>query len=388
MPFFRRLLSGDYRRAVAAEAAGDYGEAARHYGLCGERDKVAEMHLLRAERATGAVEAIEELRDAFRWADVGTDIRRRVAAALGTKLLERARAEGAATARDQRHVREAASFLDMAGEHQLAGKALELIGDDEAAARSYEQGGLVDEMEEVLSRARLHRRQVDRLRDGFARYGLALAGGRRDEALAALRECEEAAEEKGEYRALREALETRLLSGGAVAFSGLARRLLCASAAETRLGRDPDAHFALRGAGLSRAHATLRVAGEGFHLRDAGSRLGTWLGGLRLDGEVPLAGAGVLRLGDECELSFVAAGGRLRLEVARGLDRGSVLLAFPPGASVDLTPEGLPAKLRFVDGKPLLEGHDLRLNGAPSGGAVQLVRKDVVAAGGVEVEIS
>jgi hypothetical protein len=98
--FLRRLLSGDYRRAVAAEAAGDYGEAARHYALCGEREKVAEMHLLRADRAGDAAAAIDELRDAMRWADKGTPTRARIARALGGRRLARARAEGAATARE------------------------------------------------------------------------------------------------------------------------------------------------------------------------------------------------------------------------------------------------------------------------------------------------
>jgi tetratricopeptide (TPR) repeat protein len=388
VPFFRRLLSGDYRRAVAAEAAGDYAEAARHYGLCGERAKVAEMHLLRAERAAAAIEAIEDLRDALRWAEPGTPIRRRVTGALGGRLLERARAEGAETARDRQTVREAAGLLVEAGEHLRAGKALEQLGDDEGAARAYERGGHLEEMEEALARERFRRRRDGRLRDAFARYGADLAAGRRAAALAALRECEEAADDKGEYRRLREALEARVLSAGAVAFAGLPRRLVCAGAPEVRIGRDPEAHFSLRGAGLSRAHATLRADGDRFHVRDAGSRLGTWLAGLRLDGEVPLAGEGRLGLGEDCELTFTAAPGRLRLEVARGLDRGAVLLAVAPGVAANLSAEGLPATLRFADGRPVLEAAALALNGAPAYGPVELARGDAVSVGGVEAEVA
>src|SRR3954453_7285516 len=80
------MFSADFRRAVAAEAAGDYGEAARAYALAGERVKVAEMHLLRAERAPSPAAKLHELRAAVRWADAGDDdgrgARRRIARAL------------------------------------------------------------------------------------------------------------------------------------------------------------------------------------------------------------------------------------------------------------------------------------------------------------------
>src|SRR5262245_45109309 len=171
------------------------------------------MHLLRSERAGGPAESVEDLRDALRWADAGTAIRARVARALGAALLRRARAEGAATVRDRALVREAAALLEEGGEHRDAGAALELIGDDEAASHAYERGGLLEEMEETLARERFRRRRSDRLRDAFARYQVALAAGQRDAARAALVECEEAADDKGEYRRLREALDARLLAG-------------------------------------------------------------------------------------------------------------------------------------------------------------------------------
>ena len=41
MGLFRRLFSVEYRRALTAEAAGDFLAAAKSYALCGERLKVA-----------------------------------------------------------------------------------------------------------------------------------------------------------------------------------------------------------------------------------------------------------------------------------------------------------------------------------------------------------
>ena len=387
MAFLRRLLSGDYRRAVAAEAAGDYGEAARHYALCGEREKVAEMHLLRAERGGEAGPAIDELRDGLRWADPGTAARKKVARALGQRLLARAKTEGASTVRDQAAVREAAALLEEGGDHREAGAALELIGDDEAASRAYERGGLLEEMEEALARERFRRRRADRVRDAFATYQQALATGDRDGAIEALRNAEASADDKGEYRRLREELESRRLAAGTLTLLLPAgRRLLCASAPEIRLGRDPEAHFTLRGAGVSRAHATLRVDGPTFLLRDSGSRSGTWLSNLRVDGEVPLSGTGRLRLGDDCELDF-AATTHLRLEVVRGMDRGAVLLALVPDHPLDLSLEGVPARLRFDAGRPFLEAAALRVDGKPLT-ALQLQRRDRLSVADLAIEVA
>jgi hypothetical protein len=387
--FLRRILSGDFRRAVAAEAAGDYAEAARHYALAGERDKVAEMHLLRAERATTAGEAESELRDALRWAAVGTPARARVARALGNALLKRARAEGAATARDRERVREGARFLEEAGELREAGTAWELIGDDEAAAQAYERGGYLDEMEAALARERGRRTAAARLADAFHVYETALVHGDRDRALAELAICIETAADKGQYRGLHEALTARRLTAGVVT---LARRpdgphVVVAGAGRVLVGRDPECALVLRSAGVSRAHAAVTFDGA-FWLRDAGSKHGTWLAGLPIDGAVTLTGAGRLRLGTDCELDFQTEGRRLRLEVVRGLDRGARLVAGPADEPIDLGPDlDVAATLTFRDGRPILGAAALELNGAATAGRAQLVRGDVVTIAGVGLDV-
>ena len=83
MSFIKRLLSSDFRRALAAEAAGDYITAARAYALSGERAKVGEMHLYLAERATAAEARLQELRAGVRWADAITDEGREVRRRIG-----------------------------------------------------------------------------------------------------------------------------------------------------------------------------------------------------------------------------------------------------------------------------------------------------------------
>src|SRR5262252_4626131 len=111
------MFSADYRRAVAAEAAGDYAEAARAYALAGEHARVAEMHLLRAERAPSPDGALAELRAAVRWADAeepdGKAVRRRIARAL---VAWAKRSSALATEADKQVVREAAALFAEAGD--------------------------------------------------------------------------------------------------------------------------------------------------------------------------------------------------------------------------------------------------------------------------------
>ena len=75
MSLLRRWLQPSYRRALAAEAAGNLDEAARLYALAGQRDKVADMHLRKAERAPDETARIAALRNALDWLDHEADAR-------------------------------------------------------------------------------------------------------------------------------------------------------------------------------------------------------------------------------------------------------------------------------------------------------------------------
>jgi tetratricopeptide (TPR) repeat protein len=391
MSFFRRILSGEYRRGVAAEGAGDYGEAARHYALAGERDKVAEMHLLRSGRAANPAEEIDALRDGLRWAEPGSAVRPGLLRALGRALLRRARAEGIATEKDRDTVREAAARLDEAGDHREAGEAWELLGDDAAASRAYERGGLLEAMEQAMARDEARARAARGLKRSFEEYELHFVGGDRDAALAALRRCIELAETKGDYRRLLDELEARRIVSGAITLRRKEQVVVACGGIRVLLGRGAESHLALRSGGVSRAHAEIVAAGGRFTLRDAGSRHGTWLADLPLCGEVPLEGEGRFRLGADLELSFRTRGPLLRLEVARGLDRGTVLLVAQPDAPVPLDEDlGLAARLRFHEGRPWAEAsgdRPLHLGGTRIPHPVQLIRGDLLSVADVEVEV-
>ncbi len=393
--FFRRLFSSDFRAAVAAEAAGDLELAAERYALAGNREATARVHLARAERAKTRNDEIDALRDAVHWAPVEGDWRRRACRALGEALLSRARAEGITTERDRDRVREAARLLEEAGEHRAAGEAYEALGDDRLAARAFRGGGLVEKMEDAMSRDEARADSERAVREAYADYEIAMRGGDRDGAATALRRCVEHAGKKTEYRRLLDELESRLITGGRVVLRvRRGRQLTVASGAPISLGRDPLCDLPLRSGGVSRRHAEVDVepGTARWVLRDAGSRNGTRMGGLAIAGTVPLLGEGAFSLGDECEVGFRCDDRRLTLRIDRGLDQGALLIAVGGGDPIALEADAeLPLTLFFREGRPIVvqRSTGLTLNGERiAHGNVQLVHGDVITLADVELDVA
>src|SRR6185369_12591764 len=88
-------------------------------------------------------------------------------------------------------VRDAAQLFIDIGDHAAAGECYEFIGDEFAAAEAYQKGGDVERLENVLAREETRRKRDTRVHDAFEEYKLALAGGERDRALEAIRQCAE-----------------------------------------------------------------------------------------------------------------------------------------------------------------------------------------------------
>ena len=64
-----------------------------------------------------------------------------------------------------------------------------------------------------------------------------------------------------------------------------------AIAAKTSIGRNHEGELVMLAASVSREHAELSKTDAGWHIRDLGSRNGTFVDGARAQGRVPLAGA-------------------------------------------------------------------------------------------------
>jgi hypothetical protein len=385
--FWKRLFSADFRRAIAAEAAGDYDEAARAYALAGERAKVAAMHLFRAERSPSPEAKLSELRAAIRWADPdeldGREMRRRIARAL----FGWAKKVGLVSENDRQVVRDAAALFAEVGDHAGAAECHELIGDEMAAAEAYQRAGDVEKLESVLAREETRRKHTQRVQEAFEEYRLLLAGGDRDAALEAIRACTESASpERDEYRRLFESLSGRMLTTGKLTLRAGTDETAYVGAFPLVLGREATCELVLRDGGISRRHAEI-VRGDTFLLHDLESKNGTLLGGLPIaaGSSLPLVGAGELGLGEVCVIAFETTDALLRLRITRGLDRGRVIVA-----SAGALPIGDDAVLQFLDGRPKLAarpGRRLVLNGVLAGGAVQLIRGDQIELGPHRFEV-
>jgi hypothetical protein len=70
------------------------------------------------------------------------------------------------------------------------------------------------------------------------------------------------------------------------------------AAPRTTIGRDQAGELVVLAPSVSRAHAELRVVEDRWHLRDLGSRNGTFLDDVRLQGRVVLPPRAVVRFGD------------------------------------------------------------------------------------------
>lgn len=392
MSFFRRVFSSDYRAAVAAEAAGNVDLAAERYALAGEHEGAVRMHLARAARAPNRHAEIAALRDALRWAGDDPTLKKQACKALGRALWESIRAEGIATERDRQKVREAADMLVAGEDHATAGEALEAIGDHQAAALAYSAGGLVERMEQALTKDDAKYLRAREETDGFAGYQTNMRIGRRDDARAELARAIAASEQAGEYRRMLDQLDTALLTGGRVELKRRGKPVIVACAAsKIVLGRDQLCDLTLRAGGVSRQHAEIERAGDTFQLRDLDSRNGTSVAGLPLVGKVPLVGTGTFGLGDECTIEFEATTSLLVLRLANGIDRGAALIASDDGERIDLAPLGVGLDVVFQKGRPLLGRgvcKDVTFNDEPLGDLrVQLIRGDRIVADGDEIDV-
>lgn len=367
MSVLRRLLSPTYRDAVRAEAEGRYRDAARAYALCGQREKVAEMHLLEAERRLGGTHlglglgssgpgsGIDELRLAAHYLDgldgaeaapgggrdgtpaprpassVGRDpalelksdglVAQRLLRRIGLALLRALRRSGLIGV-DRDAVHEVAQVLRRAGDLTAAATAYELIGDVEHAAALYEQLGDIDKVESLLGAQEQRRGRAQAEREHFERYRTALQLGQRDQALAALVSCVDVTPtaDRAEPLRLLEELRARLITDGRVRLrGGDGAEVLYLGMLPVVIGRGDGCALVLRDPGVSRAHAqiesqpaapgepTTTPPGErGLLLRDLGAKNGTSLLGVTLapSGAVPLRSEGELGIGQHVVLGF------------------------------------------------------------------------------------
>ena len=400
LSFFKRIFSADYRAARSAEAAGHLEQAAEHYALAGEHSEAARVHLARSERAASRNDRIAALRDALHWAGETPELERKILERLGRTMWEQLQAEGIATQRDNQRVREAAEVLIQGGDYKTAGEAYEAIDALQDAAQAYKRGGLVERMEMALTQDEERVQRERALRDGFANYQMHMRIGDRDAARNDLQRALSSADKKGEYRRLLDELESRLITGGVVAMrKRQGPQVSAAARSAIVLGRDNLCEMPLRAGGISRHHAEISLIEppdpHRFQVRDVGSRNGTFLAGMAIDGVVPLAESGRITLGEHCDVDFRVSGSpaHLYLDIASGMDRGRILVAAAEDEAIDIG-QFFDARIALVfrRGRPFLqrlaEGISIHLGSETiAHGEVQLIHGDQLVIDGAEIEV-
>lgn len=218
---FRRLFSPEYRRALSSEAAGDYLGAARSFALCGEHDKVADMHLARARHERTLEGQVRSLRTALDFALPDGAKRQFIARMLADRLGEKAapldpRSRAALSLR-----LEVAQLLERGEAWSEAAACYLALGEVDDAARCFGRAGMLDRVEQILD-AREQAEQAERLvHDQSADYSLAMQQGARSRALDALEQCVAQTRDPRHYRALLDDLRARSIRQVGFASVGL-----------------------------------------------------------------------------------------------------------------------------------------------------------------------
>lgn len=349
MSFWRRVFDVTYRRARAAEGAGDYRRAAALYAEADLPEEAANALLFHATRVRTLDERLAAYHDALRWLPAGHPRRDEVEGRMGMAILEDAQRRGARSAEERRRLAEAGVRLERAKRFSDAATAWELLDRTDDAARCLERAGDVERLEKLLERTHAEETRERRLRRLVGDYEMAMKVGARLEARAALREAVSVAPDDTAVADLLRRLEDRLpppgtlrleVDGGRVAFVG---RLPAA------LGRDAD--VVVRGASVSRRHAEVALRDGRLVIRDLESRNGTLVRGLPVADAIELAGETEIGLGDDVTVRAAPAGERAcLLEVRSGLDRG-LRVAVGEG---DLRMPGLPCTVSFASGHATL----------------------------------
>jgi len=268
---------------------------------------------------------------------------RRVVQILGGEALLARAPRPPLTEEDRQAFDAAASILAGAGDFHRAATAFELADNLAAAAESWGRLGDLDAMERCHARDEERRGKARAEAGAWRDVETLLAAGARVAALRIARSVAgEAIAATRAHVAVAE-LTQRLVQGRAVTFRTARGATVRIASTPAILGRGPEAELTLRDPGVSRRHARLTFDDEAL-LTDVGSRLGTFVGGVRLDHPWPLGADTEVGLGPSCHLRVrksVSSDGDhdasfLIVRGDGGLDSG--MLAMVGGGPVPLGP--------------------------------------------------
>lgn len=367
------------RAAERAEAEGRTEDAVRLYLEGGDRDEAVRVLLRAAEtartldaRSALLVRAYGLVKDPA----LRDEARRGIALCTLAELQE----SPARTDDDRRRLEEAARELEAVGAFREAGRAFDLLDDRESVVRVLTLAGDVEGIERLVGDRDAEERRALRRRAAMESFEGLWASGDRLRALDALRAWLVKEPADHEARAALDARVATLFRDRVLDAQLDEKRVTAVGRFPVSLGREGD--VALRGASVSRRHASVSPRDGGFVVEDAGSRAGTLVDGVPIAAPIPLVDGSLLGLGSDLALRVSREGGALALEVERGMDRGRRVVAVTDAWT---TPVGA---VRFTEGGPVLTPDGVvTLNGQRVAVPVLLARGDRVERGAVTLRV-
>ncbi len=285
------------KRARKLESEGELAAAAEAFLDARLPDEAARMWLLRADAEPKLERRIAFLEQAAQLAQ--SEEQKRKAQARRARLSFDLLRDRAALAKSE--VLQVAEQLLLAGEAQVAAEAFALVGDVEGEIRALTAAGAIDKLEDRLAGDAERARRDQQIAACLARMQDLDRACERSAALALARSLPQSDRRVSD---LAQEIAHRVLRGPSCELAIAGQPLAVVLGSEVTVGRG-DASLVVASRSLSRVHLRLfRDEARVPHAEDAGTKNGTFLGGARLSGPVPI-GAGIsLKIGDlECGLT-------------------------------------------------------------------------------------
>jgi tetratricopeptide (TPR) repeat protein len=304
-------------RARKAELSADFASAIVLYSDAGVPDEAARVLCLRGDGELEPNARLMHYTQAASMAVEGGQVQRAARLKRATLLIGISAGSRASSGVARHDLLAAAKELEDLGEHARAREAYQLAGDHEGEARALEKAGEVDELESLLSSEADHQREARKSEAQVKQFEEQVGSGKRREAFEAIQERLRIDPSDEPVRRMKDGLLGRKLSGPIVSLSVGSRTRLAALGETVTVGR-ANATVNIASPALSREHLKIyRENGVCFAL-DLGSRNGTFVAGIALQGPIRIEGPLELRLGNEIPLRLLPSrefDGALELEL-------------------------------------------------------------------------
>lgn len=379
--FSRLFRSRAEALAEKAEVEGRYEEAARLFVESGSRPEAYRVLVRAAESSQDLAQRRLLLGRAYTVAPTEHD---RLAARKGLAAVTLTECETSPPRTEEARQRlvEAAADLESTQAFVEAVRAYRMLGNREAVERVLVLAGDVEGFEREAGAEHEEERFRLRRRNAIESFESSWRAGDRVRALDGLVEWTRANESDTEARRLCDERRAQLVKNARFEARHGETSMMVVGAFPLTFGREGD--VVVRGASVSREHCVVERGGDGvLTVRDNGSRNGTQVRGLPLEGSVSLASAETVGLGADLTLCVKETSADITvLEIDRGMDRGKRVVLVQGAWRL---PSG---SVRFSGGNAVFEPtRAVMLSGQKVIAAITLARGDRIEADGDTLEI-